>query len=259
MRTANPEDLADALAAFGVARAKSFGAALRASVDVERAVGGPRAETFLHGHIAQSLHGCGHAARVAAWSAWLCLLPRETLTACTYLSGPPAHGVSVVEECQASVVAAFIHDTGRRDERVDPSHGDASADHRGDHLLATIPHARLAADALMAVRLHSRPESAAGPVDQRSRAWAILKDADGLDWGRFGSPTSGYGCDISYLRTQAASDTAAVWIAWHVAQMRPVGGWGDAPAAQLRETVRRAVGPLIADPVAGPVVEALLH
>ena len=41
---------------------------------------------------------------------------------------------------------------------------------------------------------------------------ALMKDADGLDWGRFGRPDSGYGCDIAYLRTQAAADMAVASI-----------------------------------------------
>lgn len=261
-QTAEPRDLANlgnALSAFGSDRASCLRSAFRTTVAIEGASGGPRSATFRHEHIARSLHGCGHAARVAVWSAWLSLIPRQHVVGCRYLSGPPAHGFRADQECQAAVVAAFIHDTGRRNEFVDPSHGDASADHRGDHLLATIPHVRLAGDSLLAVRLHSRPESDAGPVDQRSRAWAILKDADGLDWGRFGRPDSGYGCDIAYLRTQAAADMAVVWMAWHLAQAGPETGWGDAPVAQVWDAFRDLVTPLLADATAGPVAATLLH
>ena len=249
----------DALAAFGAERAGSLGAALRACADVERAGGGPCEDTFAHPHIARSLHGSGHAARVAAWSAWLSMLPGEWSTGCTYLTKPLPHGVTADEECQAAVVAAFIHDTGRHNEYVDPAHGDASADLRGRHLMAAIPNRRLAEDSLLAVRLHSRPASDAGPVERRSRAWAILKDADGLDWGRFGPPTSGAGCDIGILRTRVAADIVVAWMAWHLAQLKPSTGWGDAPAAALRDAARREFVPLLADQSAGRAVSALLE
>ena len=251
-------DLRNALAVFGRDRASCLRQAFLASMEVERASGGPRASTFRHEHIARSLHGCGHAARVSVWSAWLTLMPRPHAARCPHLSGQPAHGVSVEQECHAAIVAAFIHDTGRHNEWVDHAHGDASADHLGDHLLATVAHPHLAADALEAVRLHSRHESDAGTGLQRTRAWAILKDADGLDWGRFGTPTSGWGCDIAYLRTRAASDMAVVWMAWHLAEAGPSGGWSDRPVAQVWDAFRVAVAPLAEDPDAGPVAAAIL-
>ncbi|MBU6288388.1 MAG: hypothetical protein KGS10_09540 [Chloroflexi bacterium] len=40
---------------------------------------------------------------------------------------------------------------------------------------------------------------------------------------------------------------AGMWLAWHVAQEPPADGSGDAPAGQLREAIRRAVQPVIAD------------
>ena len=257
--SASLSNLAQAITAFGPVRAAHLGEALRRCAEVERVWGGPRAETFSHQRIAYTLHGSGHAARVAAWSAWLALLPQISSTACRFLAGPPAHGVSGDAECEAAILAAFIHDTGRHNEWVDEFHGDASADHLGHHLRAAIADPRLAEDVVMAVRLHCRDAVGDESPYKGTRVWAMLRDADGLDWGRFGTPTSGYGCNVQYLRTSAASDMTVVWNAWHLAEMEPVGGWGDAPASRLRDTVRATLEPLANDDLAGPAVTALLN
>jgi hypothetical protein len=75
-------------------------------------------DTFLHPHIARSLHGSGHTARVAAWSDVAMSVPPHWLTGCTCLVKPLDHAVTADEECQAAVVAGFIHDTGRHNEHV---------------------------------------------------------------------------------------------------------------------------------------------
>jgi hypothetical protein len=84
-----------------------------------------------------------------------------------------------------------------------------------------------------------RPYGAVGPEWARLRA-----DDHSQSSGRSHRPAR---TGFTHLRTQAASGMAGMWLAWHVAQEPPADGSGDAPAGQLREAIRRAVQPVIAD------------
>ena len=165
----------------------------------------PTADKFLHERVADGLHGTSHTARVMFWAAFL------------------AHHLPEEEQARilpAVLTAAAIHDLCREADHEDDLHGTASADRSArvvDNVLQDADTVRLCLDA---VRLHCIADD---KCPNPELVWQILKDADGLERGRFRNPKDPKGCDPKFFRTEVLRAGGPYhnisWMAHYLAHM----------------------------------------
>ena len=143
---------------------------LKRLAQVEQEIGLDLTRSFLNPRIGRSSsHGSEHVVRVMFW---VLVLARHA-----YLADQPVSD----EETTAALYAAFCHDLARQNEWVDGAHGQNAAEHFQTHLTALLPE-DLLKRCLIAMRVHSEPD----PHDD-DVVWMLVKDADSLDRGRFGT------------------------------------------------------------------------
>jgi hypothetical protein len=201
----------------------------------DAAAGPMHANRFGTAYVAAGPHGVGHVTRVMFWAFVISLLSEQA--------------ESVTEAC---LVAASIHDLERFNNDPEPEHGRlASLAH--SELVRQKFEATLAADVLEAVEYHSRPDS---EYDRRDNnlVWQILKDADALDRGRFGTPIpigqeeEGHlGCRLADLRSphfRASPERASelAWFGYRLASLTQYAPWQmhESSYPVLRERVAAA-------------------
>jgi hypothetical protein len=98
--------------------------------------------------------------------------------------------------------------------------------------------AKLRESCANAVRMHGKPDEEC-PVTSRDLTWKLLKDADGLERGRFGRPgNDGRGCNPAMLRLDYLLDSAAgrknlPWLAYQLHGITKHSQWSKHPCRRL--------------------------
>jgi hypothetical protein len=165
----------------------------------------PTADKFLHQNVADGLHGTSHVVRVMFWAAFLAHhLPEKDR-----------------EQIMPTVLAAAaIHDLCREADCEDELHGTASAERNRAVVDDALRDAEKSRSCLEAVRLHCVADD---KCQNRHLVWQILKDADGLDRGRFRNPKDPKGCDPKFFRTETLRSGGPYhnisWMAHYLAHM----------------------------------------
>lgn len=141
-------------------------------------------ESFINQEIASSdIHGVAHVLRVMFWIHVLAEI-------CSYYCVPlTAH------ELKAAMYAGFFHDSCRENNNEDEDHGKAAAERYREFIRREIVYPD-SNRCLAAIEAHSKNTD----PNQDDIVWKIVKDADALDRGRFGTPDSGNGCNRAMLR-----------------------------------------------------------
>jgi uncharacterized protein len=197
---------------------------LRAIVRYEAIAGPITPEQFGSRRMAYGQHGIGHAVRVMLWSAIL-----------TLYESPHAGEADLC----AAMTAARCHDLSKLADMEDVAHGARSAARFGKFVRLIVADDRLEQDCLRAIALHDVADADV-PGEARTALWRTLKDADGLDRGRFGPPTtsvsrgSWIACDTVQLRMprlDPQGDPAGhvAWSAYRLARVTSCGLWDAAP------------------------------
>jgi hypothetical protein len=198
-------------------------AAFRLLLDCEREFGGLTADHFDSARMAHGWHGIGHVTRVMFWAAFLATHP---------------HGLARTDGHNAAILAAFLHDLCRRGNSEDTGHGGRVLGKYRDLIGRVLREPKIQDSCRNAVRMHSRLDVHCLPGN-RDYTWQILKDADGLERGRFARPgQGGQGCDPDLLRLRwlgkAFDDKSHVpWLAYQLARMTRYTGWGERPCLRL--------------------------
>lgn len=199
--------------------------AFRLITQFELRFGGPSADLFASSWLAHSEHGVGHTTRVMFWAAFLAA------------SSPRQAGDAGV----AAVLAARLHDLCRNGQGTDRGHGARAAAQFGKLVEEVLDEPELQLSCASAVRMHDVDDSKCPPVSQ-DWLWAVLKDADGLDRGRFAPPTSANGCDKKQLRLSYLASREGLtvirqrlpWLAYWLAGMtKSSGRWDNTPCRRL--------------------------
>jgi hypothetical protein len=90
-----------------------------------------------------------------------------------------------------------------------------------------------------AIRMHAVSDEEC-PTNQRSPLWEILKDADGVERGRFRPPDQEFGCDTRMLRLSYLAPTLIAiarqrfpWLAYLLAGITKHCQWDEFPCRRL--------------------------
>jgi hypothetical protein len=205
-----------------------FCAGLRALVRYRRLAGPLAAEQFGNREMAYGQHGIGHVVRVMLWSAVLCLY--ET---------PDAGEQALL----AAMTAARCHDLCKLADMEDIGHGARAAARFEDFARGLLADETLLRGCLRAVALHD-PQDGDIPNEARTACWRTLKDADALDRGRFGPPTTPgskgpwIACNTSMLRSRRLRPDGdpgggIAWAAYRLARVTRHTPWGPDPELRL--------------------------
>lgn len=180
--------------------------------------------------LAYSQHGIGHVTRVMFWTVFLarwCGLDGNAL--------------------RNSVLAAFLHDLSRENQRADGEHGETAANSAlTAEILGTLGLAREDQYAVReAVRLHSVEHS--GQEGSKNLVVEVLRNADALERGRFGKPWSPTGCDprrltLSVFQAQDGAAEALASIAHRIALFTRYENWAGNTYDQLVQRIASALG-----------------
>ncbi len=198
--------------------------AFRFIVEFEARFGGPVEDRFHSSLLAHGQHGIGHVVRVMLWTTFL---------------GTYAFGVDDVTLHKAAILAAMLHDLGRVDNWTDLNHGQRSIAKHINLVRTALPETELQNSCINAIRMHGIPDDEC-PVDRQDRLWEILKDADGLERGRFRWPNDkdGKGCRTELLRLTYVSGgrldrNSLAEVAYGLARMTKYSQWNEQPCQRL--------------------------
>jgi hypothetical protein len=199
--------------------------AARALNEFELQHGGPTADRFLSPAAAHGPHGIGHAARVMFWSACVA----------TY-----ACGLLRTSRHTAAVLVASLHDLSREGTGSESGHGARAAEHFRPEIGRVMSEPELRLSCESAVRTHDVDDLDCSRT-ARDWLWAVLKDADAIDRGRFGAPGSEKGCRSEMLRLghfgrqEKLSDAREkfAWMAYWLSGITRYSQWGDRPCRRL--------------------------
>jgi len=197
--------------------------AFRIVTEFESRFGGPTADRFVSPSMAHGPHGIGHVARVMFWSAFLATYP---------------FGQSGTSHHTAAILTAFLHDLGRQNEWEDQGHGERTLEKHRNLIEEVLDEHALRESCASAVQRHGIADSEC-PVERRDRLWELLKDADGLERGRFGRPgNDGRGCNPAMLRFGYISNAAAArqsmpWLTYQLHGITKHSQWNKQPCRRL--------------------------
>ncbi len=198
-------------------------AAFRLVTEFEYRVGGPTADRFVSPSRAHGPHGIGHHTRVMFWSAFLATYPFGQ-------NGSDSH--------TAAILAALLHDLGRQNDREDQGHGERTLEKHHKLIEEVLNDQTLRESCASAVQMHGIDDSEC-PVERRDQLWELLKDADGLERGRFRPPTNPReGCNPEMLRFRYLSDARPArgsipWLAYQLAGITKHSQWDRRPCRRL--------------------------
>jgi len=188
------------------------------------------ASCFSDEGLAYSQHGIGHVTRVMFWAL---LLSRWS-------------GLDETGQRNA-VLAAFLHDLAREDQRVDANHGGEAADGALAAELFGILGLSEGDQAVVreAVRLHC-VEPPPSP-DADTQVPEILRNADALERGRFGKPWTPKGCDprrltLPVFQEHPGAAEALASIAHRIALFTRYENWRGDTCHQLVQRIASALG-----------------
>ena len=196
----------------------ALGAILHAFPEVAGDVAGPmNVDRFERERVAIGLHGVAHVTRVMFWTFLL-----------TVMSGFEE------EVIRACLLAGALHDLCRVNNDDEPEHGTLAAEKFEGEIRERVG-GTLTQDVLDAIEYHSRPD---GEYARRDNlVWQVLKDADALDRGRFGTPVTpakektadSNGCRTGMLRLPMLQDervaTEFAWMAWRFVKLSQYASW----------------------------------
>lgn len=197
-------------------------AAFRLAIEFESRFGGPSTERFKTPAIAHSKHGVGHVTRVIFWTAFLA----------TY-----AYGTGTTGWHTAAMLAALLHDLSRENDLAEQTHGAKSLE-ENRALIGKALHDKAQQDSCAnAVQMHGVPDDEC-PLELRDPIWQILKDADGLERGRFARPDRQGGCNPSMLRLNYMPSANAFrktgpWLAYQLEGITKNSQWDRRPCSRL--------------------------
>jgi hypothetical protein len=179
----------------------------------------PTADIFKHPSVSDGLHGTLHTVRVMIWAAFLA----------QHLDEAERDRILPIV-----LAAASVHDTYRESNHEDQIHGALAAEGHGERLRNAVGDQEVNS-CLEAVRLHCLPVA---NCNNRDLVWQILKDADGLDRGRFNWPNDPEkGCNPNFFRTEALRAGAPYhnisWMAFYLAQMTRYTPTDNTPCANV--------------------------
>ncbi|MHC1740640.1 MAG: DarT ssDNA thymidine ADP-ribosyltransferase family protein [Anaerolineaceae bacterium] len=134
-------------------------------------------------------HGIGHVIRVMFWIVVLGEILKE-------------QGYKIKElEITTALYAGFVHDLCRENDYAEAAHGRKATEKFNEHLRDHLTR-EYVNRCFTAITCHSVDED----PQKRDVVWALLKDADALDRGRFGKPYTTHGCNGNRLRLPIFSD-----------------------------------------------------
>jgi hypothetical protein len=180
-----------------------------------------------------SIHGALHTSRVAFLALFLALISDH-------------FGFSVKpEDIETTLFAALIHDLARENNAEEPTHG-ARAAHRFESYLRSCLKPDQVGSCLLAVTWHSRDQD----PDSPDIVCQLLKDADALDRGRFGPPSSPVGCNISRLRLAVLKSnkklaSECIWLAYWLAQSTRFVNWENQVCPELVYSIMKSIKAVI--------------
>ncbi|MBO0797301.1 MAG: hypothetical protein J2P31_00615 [Blastocatellia bacterium] len=205
-------------------------AAFRILIEFEAKFGGPTSDRFVSPSIAHGPHGTGHHTRVMFWTAFLATYP---------------FGLIGTNRHNAAIVAALLHDLGRQKEGEDQGHGERVLEKNYRLIERVLDDQILRESCASAVQMHGIDDSKC-PVERRDPLWELLKDADGLERGRFERPIDPTrrptdlpkGCDPSilrfgYLNNATSAKEYIPYLAYQLAGITKYSLWDDRPCYRL--------------------------
>jgi hypothetical protein len=197
-------------------------AAFRIVTEFESRFGGPTVDRFVSPSRAHDPHGIGHHTRVMFWSAFLATYP---------------FGQSGTNHHTAAILAALLHDLGRQKEGKDQGHGKRALEKHHKLIEEALDGQTLRESCANAVQMHGIDDSKC-PVERRDQLWELLKDADGLERGRFRPPGKPRGCNPTMLRFRFLSNAKSArsripWLAWWLAGITKHSQWHRRPCYRL--------------------------
>ncbi len=192
-------------------------------LEFENDIGTPGRRPFLYSSPSQrfALHGIGHAVRVMFWSRFLLCYETDVTP----------------DLIRACLLAALIHDLCRWSGGADRAHGSRAVSTFAEHVMKAVGGDGSMLDSVVnAVQMHCAEDDEC-PEAARDIVWAVLKDADALDRGRFDGPEQARDCQRRYLRSKILKvndDKGRVpSMAFHLAVMTRNTNWSDTPCADL--------------------------
>lgn len=200
-----------------------FAMAFRMIIEFESHLGGPTEDRFLSRNVAHSAHGIGHTARVMLWSAFLSTYP---------------FGLDRTSDHVAAIVAALTHDLGRQSEGVDEGHGERAMEKHRNLAEIALGEETLRRSSANAVQLHEIADCDCS-IERRDHQWELLKDADGLDRGRFAIPgLVERGCNpamlrFGYLGHAELARTCMPWLAYQLYRITRHCQWNHYPCRDM--------------------------
>lgn len=204
-----------------------FSRALEAVCRTERQIDMSLRDSFLKKEFADDyIHGAVHVVRVMFWIHILAEIYSRTI-----------HHLSE-GTIKAMMYAGFLHDLCRTDNLEEEDHGKAAADKFKSMIRREIAYPD-SDRCLLAISEHSK---ALDPL-YGDIVWELVKDADALDRGRFGSPTSDKGCDQSKLRLKFIKKGSYLsdkisWAAYFLPRVTQYIRWTDHPCQDFVSTVQ---------------------
>ena len=199
-------------------------AALRIIVEFESSVDGLIANLFASPAMVHSHHGIGHVTRVMFWTAFLSTYP---------------FGLDGTQHHTAAILAALLHDLERSEPGEDRGHGKRTLEEHKELVDKLLDDPALRESCASAVEMHGI-DDAECQEERRDQIWQLLKDADGLERGRFRRPDSpdGLGCKpemlrFGYLDNVVASRKSMPWLARQLAGITKYSQWNRYPCQRL--------------------------
>lgn len=171
-------------------------------------------------------HGISHTLRVLFW---VFFLASETIK---------KKSESITEDdIKTAAFAAFIHDLGRENNRVDPNHGSKSAALYKNHMEQVLD-APYLQKCLRAVEIHSIEND----PEKKDFVWILLKDADSIERCRFAPPENDKGCKKEYLRLKILTEDAdyssrLLWTAYYFARVTKYINWTGSACNDFLEII----------------------
>lgn len=170
-------------------------------------------------------HGMSHTIRVLFWVFFLASEINKEKS-----------GTITEDDIKTAAFAAFIHDLGRKNNRVDPSHGSKSAVLYKNHLEQVLD-APYLQKCLRAVEIHSKEND----PEKKDFVWILLKDADSIDRCRFGAPENDKGCKKEYLRLKILTKDnyrkRLLWTAYYFARVTKYINWTGSACNDFLEII----------------------
>ncbi len=176
-------------------------------------------------NMAYSQHGIRHITSVMFWVHILCYLTDTSW-----------------ETEKSTQYAAFIHDLCREDNRKEEEeHGPSAVKEYEDFLRKKIPK-NLLQSCKNAISYHCKDDSECSDKDL---VWKLLKDADALDRGRFGSPNASKGCNIQVLRLDIFRNQElakrCAWLACSLAHITRYTKWSENTFMDFKNDILRGL------------------